>query len=330
LQDPGSVTISIIIATRDRARLLENTLDALAAQEVPDCGFETLVVDNGSGDDTRDVVVAAARRMPAPVLYLHEARPGKSHALNTAVARARGEFLVLTDDDVLPSPGWLVAYAQAFAETGADFVVGRILPLWEAPPPSWLSPALYGVLAVPDGGINRLPLAEGLNEEIMPLGANMAVRRHVVERIGGWNTNLGKLQGTLRTGEDHEFALRTLRAGFRGVYEPGAWVRHRVPADRLRLSYFQRWYFYNGAIQADLEDDYPSTQHYLLRVPRYFWRQLAQDLLRIVLAAVTLDARGAMTAELRLAWLAGYVRARWVRGRNRGALPAPTVTIPRS
>ena len=88
--------ISVIVATRDRASLLEGTLDALCSQVSPGCPFEILVADNGSVDGTRDVVEAVARRSDIPVVYLTESRPGKSHALNTAVSRARGELLAFT------------------------------------------------------------------------------------------------------------------------------------------------------------------------------------------------------------------------------------------
>src|SRR5262249_39918488 len=142
------------------------------------------------------------------VRVARELKSGKSHALNTAVAIARGDLLVLTDDDVLPSTGWLRAYSEVFAATDADFAAGRILPVWEEAVPRWLSAALYGVLAVPDGGTTRVPISGGPSEAIMPIGANMALRRHVVDRVGGWNPSLGKLDGTLRTGEDHEFALK--------------------------------------------------------------------------------------------------------------------------
>lgn len=302
--------ISVLIATRNRAQLLVSTLDALCEQEWPGCPFEILVVDNASVDETAEAVAAVASRAAVPIVYLREERPGKSHALNTAITHARGELLVLTDDDVLPSPAWLARYATAFAETGADYAVGRILPLWETPPPRWMSPALYGVLAVPDGGTRRLELVKRVNEQIMPLGANMAVRRHVVDRIGGWNPNLGKLQGTLRTGEDHEFALKMLEAGFAGVYEPTALVHHRVPAERLRLAYFYRWYCDNGAVQAGLELEYPSTTEYVLSVPRYLWRQLLNDVLLFARGIATCDPRRATAGGMRLAWFAGYLLAR--------------------
>jgi glycosyltransferase involved in cell wall biosynthesis len=305
--------ISVVIATRDRAKLLAATLEAVVAQDPPGQPFEVVVVDNASVDDTPGIVEALTRRSTVPVVYLTEMKSGKSHALNSAITRARGELLVFTDDDVIPSPGWLAAYARAFTETGADYAVGRILPLWEVPPPGWMSPAFYGALAVPDAGTKRLPLGKGLNEEIMPIGANMAVRRHVLDRVGGWNPNLGKLQGTLRTGEDHEFALKMLSAGFRGVYDPRACVQHRVPPDRLRLGYFRRWFYDNGIIVAGFEEEYPSTTRYLLNVPRHLWRQLAHDLLRTAWGILTWDSQRSAAGEMQLAWFAGYLRGRWSR-----------------
>jgi glycosyltransferase involved in cell wall biosynthesis len=310
------VIISVVIATRDRAHLLSSTLEALARQEDPGCPWEILVVDNASLAGTPGVVAAAAARTTVPVVYLRETASGKSRALNSAVTHARGSLLVLTDDDVLPAPGWLAAYARAFEDTNADFAAGRIQPLWEASPPRWMSPALYGVLAIPDGGDRRLHLASGTNEHIMPIGANMAIRRHVLERVGGWNPDLGKLQGTLRTGEDHEFALKMLHAGFTGVYEPQALVRHRVPPDRLRLAYFHRWFHDNGVIVAGLEERFPSTAHYLLNVPRYLWRQAAADVLAMARSLGTVDSRRMVAHHMRLAWFAGYLQGRWRRTRN--------------
>jgi len=302
--------ISVIIATRDRASLLEGTLDALSKQTSPGCPVEIVVVDNGSVDRTRDVVEAAMRQSPIPIVYLTESKPGKSHALNTAVTHARGDLLAFTDDDVLPSQGWLAAYARAFAETGADYAAGRILPLWEATPPRWLTPAQHGVLAVSDGGTRRLMLA-GVHDRVMPIGANMAVRRLVLDQVGGWNPDLGKLKNTLRTGEDHEFALKLTAAGFSGVYEPEACALHRVPAERLRLDYFFRWCYSNGRIEAGLEQEYPSTTNYLLRVPRYLWRRFASDVMSALTGIVTADPRPTASGAMRMAWFSGYLAGRW-------------------
>ncbi len=321
--------ISVIIATRDRAQLLEATLDALCAQRFPGCPFEILIVDNASVDATPDVVAAAARRSSVPVVYLTEQKSGKSHALNTAITHARGNLLVFTDDDVLPSPGWLAAYAHAFSATDVDYAAGRIQPMWEAPPPRWLTPALHGVLAVQDGGEQRLTLT-GMHDQVMPIGANMAVRRVVLDRIGGWNPQLGKLKNSLRTGEDHEFALKLVAAGFKGVYEPDASVLHRVSADRLRLGYFLRWCYGNGAIAAGLEQNYPTTTRYLLRVPGYLWRRMAGDLVSGVSGLAAVNPGRSTSAMMRLAWFAGYLGARWRRATQERSVAPPAPAVPGS
>ncbi len=303
------MVLTVIIATRNRAALLASTLDALIRQEDPGEPVEILVVDNGSGDDTPAVVSDAAARATARVIYLREDRPGKSHALNTAVAHARGDLIVLTDDDVVPGERWLREYRRAFAETDADYAAGRIVPLWESTPPAWMSPALHGVLSIPDGGSRRLPLGAGA--DVMPIGCNMAVRRHAIDRIGGWDPDLGKLEGTLRTGEDHDFALRLTAAGLAGVYVPEAVVQHRVPADRLRQAYVRRWFFENGAIVARLERRYPSTDSYLLKVPRYLWKRALRDAWIAVTAVVRGDLKRVVAGTMRLTWFSGYLRARW-------------------
>ena len=303
--------LTVIIATRDRATLLASALDALLGQQDPGVPVEILIVDNASVDDTPAIVKDAAARTAIPVIYLRENRPGKSYALNTAVAHARGDLLVFTDDDVLPGERWLAEYVKAFSDTSVDYAAGRILPLWESTPPTWMSPALHGVLSIPDGGSRPLRLGPGAADHIMPIGCNMAVRRHAIDRIGGWDPDLGKLEGTLRTGEDHDFALRLTAAGLAGVYVPEAVVQHRVPADRLRQAYVRRWFFENGAIVARLERRYPSTNSYLLNVPRYIWKRALRDAWTAVTAVVRGDLKRVVAGTMRLTWFGGYLRARW-------------------
>jgi GT2 family glycosyltransferase len=238
-------------------------------------------------------------------------RPGKSHAVNAALAIARGDLIAFTDDDVQPGPGWIDALVRAVEESGVDFVAGRILPIWEAPPPRWMSPALYGVLAVPDNGDARLDISATARSAAMPIGANMAVRSSVIARIGGLRTDLGKLAGSLRTGEDHEFFLRLLHAGCRGVYEPSALVRHLVPAHRLERSYFRQWLYQNGRDVARLERAYPAPTPFLFGVPRYLWRQFAAHLVAAAGAAVRGDDAKRFASSLRVLWFAGYLRDAW-------------------
>jgi glycosyltransferase involved in cell wall biosynthesis len=303
--------VSVVVATRDRAGLLAQTLDALAGQRWPRDQFEIVVADNGSTDGTRAVIEAFAARQAAPVTrYLHVAEPGKSLAVNAALQHARGDLLAWTDDDVLPETTWIEHLAAAFEDPGVDFVAGRILPRWEIPPPPWMSRSLHGVLAIPDNGVRRLTI-DAEHPQLVPIGANMAVRSAVIRRLGGLRADLGKLAGTLRTGEDHEFFLRMLRAGCRGLYEPGALVRHWVARDRLKPSYFRRWLYQNGRDVARLESAYASCLPTLLRAPRYLWRQAGSDAARIAQAVLARNERQRVAAVLRLIWFGGYLREAW-------------------
>jgi glycosyltransferase involved in cell wall biosynthesis len=305
--------ISVVIATRDRARLLSDTLASLLAQQWPRDRYDIWIADNGSTDDTKAVVDSASRRPGAPtIVYRYVATPGKSYAVNALLDDVTATLIALTDDDVNPAPGWLQAIASAFEETGADFVAGRILPRWEAAPPPWLSAALHGVLAVPDNGERRLTLGpDGDGRDVIPIGANMAIRASVIRRVGGLRHDLGKLSGTLRTGEDHEFFLRMLDAGYRGVYEPAALVRHFVPSDRLNRGYFRRWLYQNGQDVARLESAHATGVRRLLGVPRYLWRRAALDAVSMVKAGMAGDERERFAASTRLIWFGGYVRDSW-------------------
>lgn len=309
--------ISIVIATRNRQVLLANTLAALCRQTWPRDQFEIIIADNGSTDGTRAVVDTAAARQTAPAIrYLLVEEPGKSFAVNAALAAATGDILALTDDDVDPAPAWLERLAAAMEETSADFAAGRIVPIWEAAAPSWLSPSLYSVLAIADNGPDRQPIARGLNEHIMPIGANMAVRTSVVRRLGGLRTDLGKLEGSLRTGEDHEFFLRLLHAGCRGIYEPRAVVGHFVPVSRLDRAYFHRWLYQNGQDVAKLEATFESALPRLLGVPRYMWRQAVNDAVAWTAALGRGDEARRFASLLRIVWFRGYVRESWVGRRT--------------
>ena len=311
--------ISVVVATRNRHTLLERTLDALVQQRCAREAYEVIVADNGSSDRTRTVIEEIARRAGGDrIRYLYVEEPGKSRAVNAALRLVSGDIVAFTDDDVRPDPGWIAQLIDTFSDPAVDFVAGRILADWEAPPPRWMSPSLFGVLAIPDGGTRRLPIARGLNEHIMPIGANMAVRSTVIERLGGLRLDLGKLEGTLRTGEDHEFFLRLLHDGRRGAYEPEAVVHHFVPGSRLRRDYFRRWLFQNGRDVARLERQYPPAARRLLAVPGYLWRDIAAAAAAGLRAATIGDAPQRFASSVRVLWFAGYAWETW-SGRMRAS-----------
>src|SRR5918993_2016974 len=153
------VDATVVIATFNRARLLDETLESLRALRVASGRrWDAIVVDNNSTDETRAVVERQAQTFPVPLHYLFESRQGRSSALNAGIATARGAVIAMTDDDVLVDPGWLEAACTALLVPRQPAIVyagGPVAPRWETPPPRWLDLRrgdLWGTIAIQDHG----------------------------------------------------------------------------------------------------------------------------------------------------------------------------------
>jgi glycosyltransferase involved in cell wall biosynthesis len=299
--------VSIVVCTYNRARLLRETLASMQAMTVPPgCAVEIIVVDNNSTDDTTTVIAESAREGPLPIVALTEKRQGKSFALNTALARAQGDVLALTDDDVIAPADWLSHIVDDFRAREVTFVFGKVLPRWSRlPPPELLTPpAAY----LPDNTGQRLPI-----------GANLAFSRAALVSVAGWRTDLGKVNNTLISGEDHEIFVRLRRhALYAGYYDPQLTVRHFVPEQRLTRRYFRRWFFWHGKTQAlMLNELYPnldmSQVPHVAGVPRFAYRQALHQCWRWLRTRGRSDALSALIEELRLIQYGGLLSGCWRR-----------------
>lgn len=95
--------VSVIIPTYNRAHILAKTLEALARQEGVVGGYEVLVVDDGSKDDTREIVWKQQERVPIPLHYYYQPNKKQGAARNLGAKGARGHLLILLGDDVVPA-----------------------------------------------------------------------------------------------------------------------------------------------------------------------------------------------------------------------------------
>jgi glucosyl-dolichyl phosphate glucuronosyltransferase len=312
---------SIVIATHNRAADLNDTLASLAALQPAD-PWEVIVVDNNCTDDTPAVVRDHATRFPVPLHYLFESVPGRSAALNTGIGRTSGDIIVTTDDDVRVPGDWLAQASDALHRLGADYVGGRVLPIWRGPRPSWLPDhpgRHWAVIALLDYGPEPFELTTK-----MPLGVNMAFRRRAFERAGLWDPRIGRKAGTLLGQEVREWCVRARRQGLRGYYAPGMTVRHIIPASRLNKSYFRRFFYWRGISRAllyqqqglDMENpqdtrlDFRRVPH-VCGIPRYMFRTMGRAALDAVASYATGRSAHAFEQELSLWMFAGIVRQRW-------------------
>ncbi len=314
------MTISVIIATYNRAGVLEPCLRAMERQAfLP--GDEIVVANNGSTDATSRVVEEASVRMPGRVRLVTEMRPGKSHAVATGVAASRGDVLAFTDDDVLVADDWIACIRRVMARGDVALVGGPVLPMYARRVPDWLDLAGttgFNRMGAPLGLLHYGHSAAPLGPRVV-LGANVAVRRDAFLAVGGYPSHLGKLRGTLLSGEDHELCERIRAAGFSAVYDPSVRVRHRVPPERVTPAYFLRWFFWSGMTHAVMDHAHPATPagRRVLGVPGHIVREFAEASAHTVLAGLRASWHTMAQHATRAAFAAGYAWAIWAGGASR-------------
>jgi glucosyl-dolichyl phosphate glucuronosyltransferase len=317
-------SVSVLICTYNRAQLLRETLAAIRQLSMPEnCDVEVIVVDNNSADNTALVLEHARADSRVQIVHLKETQQGKSFALNRGLAEARGDVVALTDDDVVPSTEWLRRIVQTFRERDVTFVFGKVLPRWGCvPPPELLTSRaqdIWGPLAIVDYGDGEIEYRPESQGQRLPIGANLAFSRAVLRTIGGWRTDLGKVNNTLISGEDHEIFMRLRRHGlFAGYYDPKISVRHYVPASRLTRRYFRQWFYWHGKTSAlMLQDLFPdldlSQVPKVFGVPRFIYRQAAGQLLRYLRRLGSSDALALLIEELKTLQYAGLFTECWKR-----------------
>jgi glycosyltransferase involved in cell wall biosynthesis len=227
--------MSVVVCTRDRTASLERCLASLRALDYPT--FEVIVVDNAPA--TRDTEMLVARA--GWTRYVREDRPGLDWARNRGIAAARHEIVAFTDDDVRVDPAWLRGIAHGFADDSTMLVTGFVAPAELDSDAQVMFELGYGGMgkgfSPVEWGRDPLP-HRGLGAHHLGVGANMAFRRAVFDRIGTFETTLDV--GTpSRGGGDLDMFHRVLVSGALARYEPRAlvWHSHRreMPALHRQL-----------------------------------------------------------------------------------------------
>jgi glucosyl-dolichyl phosphate glucuronosyltransferase len=321
---PLKTTATVLICTYNRADLLAETLDSLALSRTT-FRWNVIIVDNNSTDQTGSAVTSRAASYPVKLIYLFEPRQGKSNALNTGLAATDAEIIIFTDDDVRVGEGWVEASCRAMLDDPAiDYTGGPVLPIWEQPRPPWLHEHrsdLWGTLAILDYGPQVFIFED---RQRVPLGANMAVRRRLIDRIGGFDPKLGRTGKSLLGQEQAEFFCRSRAIGARGLYVPAMSLLHHVPARRLTREYFRQWWYWKGVSRSRLDQRHTVTElgvnlatvPRIGGVPRFLFGSAVRDAMAWLRALVTLDRVERMRREMMLYYFVGYVNGTWTDRRR--------------
>ncbi|HEX5438753.1 MAG TPA: glycosyltransferase [Gemmatimonadaceae bacterium] len=270
-----TLPLSVVVPTCRRDLLLIRCLAALDAQDYPAVAYEVIVVDDGACDATRRTVWCWSLRSRATLRYTRTLRGrGPAAARNTGWRAARGEIIAFTDDDCIPTPGWLCAGVAALRGNVAGASGPIRVPLPDAPTDYERDVA----------GLERAEFAT----------ANCFYRRAVLAELGGFDERFAAAWR-----EDSDLFLELLKRGHRLARAPRAVVVHPVRPERWGVSLRQqRKTMYNALLYKKHRALYwQRIQH----SPPWRYYGIVAALL-VGVAAATLGRRGAALAALS-AWL---------------------------
>lgn len=242
---------SIIVPVYNRPDEVEELLGSLVRQTYPD--FEVIVVEDGSTLKCHEV----CRRYEGmlALTYCEKANSGPGQSRNYGAERARGEYLIILDSDVVLPDGYMQAVDDELscnpcdAFGGADASHPSFTPVQKAISYSMTSFFTTGGIR---GGKKKL-------DRFYPRSYNMGIRREVYARLGGFSP--------MRFGEDIDFSYRIIEAGCTSRLFPEAWVWHKRRTD---LRKFFRQVYNSGIARINLTKRHPGTLKPVHLLPMLF------------------------------------------------------------
>ena len=211
----GRPRFSVTIPTCNRRATLEKCLAAFAQQTIPAKEFEVVVVDDGSSDGTEEF--CASFHPPFAFHYFRQANAGAGAARRKSIEHARGEFVLLCNDDTIASPGLLAEHNRAHQSHARE----KIAALGDFRyPPEAVDRALTCYLSWHPFLFPQVSLQPGLHaKNAYFVGCNLSIRRDAILAAGSFDPQF-------RVAEDTELGVRLRRDGFRVLYVPEAQATH--------------------------------------------------------------------------------------------------------
>jgi len=245
-QSRPSPTISVVMPVLNEARDLNTLLDQVLNQKPPAGGFEVLVVDGGSTDDTRSIVTARGEDCPN-LLLLDNPRRLSGAGRNVGARAARGKYVLFLDGHcALPRDDYLIRTVELFESTGASCLC-RPQPLNRMAANEWSR----AISAARHSWLGHYPASDiygGPSGFTDPSSAGAAYARSLIEDLGGYDERFDAC-------EDVEFNHRVALGGFPSYFHPDLTVEYRP---RASLGAFFRQMFRYGRGRARLMARHPT------------------------------------------------------------------------
>lgn len=235
--------VSVVISTFNRIELLQELLAALTTQTFKK--FEVIVVDDGSSVPVAPVLEKSSKKLGYPLTIITQANGGAAAARNAGILKARGDIVVVTDDDMLVPEVFLAEHVKAH-DAGFTLVLGHIAsdeslgdkPLFER----FHAQQLARFVA-------RYTEHPGEVRGVMVCTGNVSFRRAEYLAVGGFDTSLDR-------SEDRDLGVRLQKAGAKLVFAPLARTTNR--SDHTDLSVWRRRNFQYGIYDSRIHRKHPG------------------------------------------------------------------------
>ena len=267
---------SFIVPVFNRPDEVDELLQSLCLQTVKD--FEVIIVEDGSKKPCKDVCDKYADRLDLHYYYKENSGPGQSR--NYGAERARGEWLIVLDSDVVLPEAYMEALTSPLncdAWGGPDAAHPDFTPVQKAI--SYSMTSFFTTGGIRGGKGKKL-------DKFFPRSYNMGVRREVYLQLGGFSK--------MRFGEDIDFSYRIVEAGYKTALLPDAWVWHKRRTDFRK---FFRQVYNSGIARINLEKRHPGTLKLVHLLPMVFTVGVI-FLLLMALIGIVLSLLGCYSAHV--------------------------------
>jgi glycosyltransferase involved in cell wall biosynthesis len=292
--------ISVIIATYNGELVLPKTLQALSSVDIPQQGVEYIIVDNASTDNTAKILAGYIDKLPITLLY--EEKQGKSYAVEKGIAKAQGELILFSDDDVIPDKRWLISYLEAASQQPESAVfMGQIRPYWLAKAPEWL------VRLCDEGracGCTSKERAAGPAQVSWAKGANFCVRREVLDTIS-FRTDLWVAGENSAGGEDTDFVKKASENGYKLWFVPEASLKHIIKPHEMTVSGIWKRYFRIGRSMAAVDPEEKFKGPLIGGYPRWVVLKVLKKVIALFFNALRFNSYILVTKLIEIALVCG-------------------------
>lgn len=235
-------TVSIIIPTYNRAKMLGITIESFIEQDYPKDKYEIIITDNNSTDNTKEVVAEWQKNSLVPIKYIFEKRQGVHYARNTAAKHSIGEILYYTDDDMVADKNLIKNIVKLFnMGYNVGSATGKVLPKWEIEPPKWILKYCLNAWLSLNYRNEDLIIAP---YDIGVYSCHQAMLREAFFKSGGFNpeNTAGEWIGDGETGLN----IKIKDLGYKFAYTQNSSIYHIIPRSRMTQRYLNKRFSNQG------------------------------------------------------------------------------------